>query len=196
MATQPRRTPPTIGAVHKVLQRVELLSRELGQVGWVQASLVPVAERADLLRFIDAGYLKASKGPALIWCRPEGKERRAKDADERRRKVRLRNCGMDPSTWMEPAELELFVKLTDRGLLLATAHLRRPLAKTLPMRSLLDARRRSAGETAKEAARRRANLERAIRRTVRKHGPNRYSVADALSKHGASLDESKLELGS
>ena len=194
MATQPRRTPPTIGAVHKVLQRVELLSRELGQVGWVQASLVPVAERADLLRFIDAGYLKASKGPALIWCRPEGKERRAKDASERLRKEALRNRGLDPSTWMAPDEL--FVKLTDRGLLLATAHLRRPLAKTLPLRSLLDARRRSAGETAKEAARRRENLGRAIRRTVRKHGPNRYSVADALSKHGASLDESKLELGS
>jgi len=188
-------TRESIDSVCLLLQRVEQQSRDAGLDGWIQASLLPRVDRIELQKLIDAGYLHSKMDEAAVWCRPDGKQRRAMDSDQRRRKTSLQNRGLDPSTWMPPAERELFVQLTAKGLLLATAHLRRPLAETVALRVLLDARRPVRGETPKEAARRRANLERDMRRRVRRPSRGRYCVADALAKYGAQLDERKLVLG-
>lgn len=181
-----------IETVTRGLRQVEQLSRDIGQDGWIQASLVPTVCRVELYRWIDAGYLQSRMDTAHTWMRPEGQQRRAMDPEQRRRKTALQNRGLDPSTWMPPAEPELFVRLTDRGLLLATAHLRRPVPEGVPLKVLLDARRPVSGETAAEAERCRKRLERNLQRRVKRTEPRRYCVVDALTKYGEQLDASKL----
>ncbi len=181
-----------IETVTRGLRQVEQLSRDIGQDGWIQASLVPTVCRVELHRWIKAEYLQSRMDTAHTWMRPDGQQRRAMDPEQRRRKTALQNRGLDPSTWMPPAEPELFVQLTARGLLLATAHLRRPLPETVKLCVLLDARRPIKGETEAEASRRRANLGRSIRREVQRASHGRYVVADALAKYGAQLDEARL----
>lgn len=182
-----------IETLTRVLCQVEQLSRDIGQDGWIQASLVPTLCRVELHDCIGAGYLECKTDTAMAWMRPNGKQRRAMNPQQRRRKTALLNRGLDPSDWMPPAKPELFVRLTARGLLLATAHLRRPLPETVPLRVLLDARRPIRGETMSEASRRRDNLERCIRREVQRPSRGRYVVADALSKYGRQLDEARLQ---
>ena len=182
--------------VAQVLLQVEQLSRDIGQDGWIQASLVPTLCRVELHKCIDQGYLVGKMASAQVWiAEDDGRQRRATTPGQRRLKRALQSEGRDPGTWMPSRQKVQLVKLTERGIQLAAAYAaasrRPPMPDSLPLASILAALKRRRAETAEEYGRRQRALARTLQRRVRSVSRGVYPLGYVLL-HCGELDTAKL----